>query len=105
MYYSAFVLLVTGLLMWFPESVSARAHWLMPIVVFLHSVAALVTIGAFMIHIYMGIFFVSGGLHGILYGRVPVSWARAHHRLWFERLQREDRSRTPGGSVRPGADD
>ena len=105
MYYSAFVLLVTGLLMWFPESVSARAHWLMPIVVFLHSVAALVTIGAFMIHIYMGIFFVPGGLRGIMFGRVPMAWARAHHRLWFEKLQREGRSRLPGSGSRQGADD
>jgi formate dehydrogenase subunit gamma len=105
MYYSALALLVTGLIMWFPELVSSRAHWLMPVVVFLHSVAALVTIGAFMIHIYMGIFFVSGGLHGILWGRVPVSWARAHHRLWLEKMQREDRSRISSTTFNPGADD
>lgn len=105
MYYSAFVLLITGLLMWFPESISARAHWIMPIVVFLHSAAALVTIGAFMIHIYMGIFFVSGGLRGIMFGRVPVAWARAHHRLWLDKLQRDDRSRGSSTGARPGAGD
>ena len=37
-------------MMWFPETVSARAHWLMPIVVFIHSAVALVTIAAFIIH-------------------------------------------------------
>jgi formate dehydrogenase subunit gamma len=77
----------------------------MPIVVFLHSAAALVTIGAFLIHIYMGIFFVSGGLHGILWGRVPVSWVKAHHRLWYEKMQREDRSRISSTAFKQGADD
>jgi formate dehydrogenase subunit gamma len=93
MYYSTLLLFVTGLLMWFPELVSLKAHGLLPIVVFLHCAAALVTLGAFMIHVYMGVVFVAGGLQGILWGHVPIRWAKAHHRLWFERVQREDRSR------------
>jgi formate dehydrogenase subunit gamma len=95
MFYSTLVLIITGLLMWFPELVSLKAwgHSLMPVVIFLHCTAALVTIAAFMIHVYMGIVFVSGGLQGILWGHVPVSWAKTHHRLWFEKVQREDRSR------------
>jgi formate dehydrogenase subunit gamma len=105
MFWGTLVLLITGVLMWFPELVASRAHALLPLVVFLHCAAALVTIGAFMIHVYMGLFFVSGGLHGILWGRVPVSWAKAHHRLWYEQMQREDRSRISSTSFRPGADD
>jgi formate dehydrogenase subunit gamma len=93
MFYSTLVLVITGVLMWFPELVSLKAHGLMPLVVFLHCAAALVTIAAFMIHVYMGIVFVSGGLQGILWGHVPVRWARTHHRLWYEKVQREDRSR------------
>jgi len=93
MYYSTLVLIVTGLLMWFPELVSLKAHGLMPLVIFLHCVAALATIGAFIIHVYMGIVFVSGGLQGILWGHVPVNWAKAHHKLWYEKVKREDRSR------------
>src|SRR5689334_11441599 len=95
MYYSALVLVVTGLVMWFPELVSRNpiGHSLMAAIVFLHVVAALVTIAAFMIHVYMGVVFVSGGLQGILWGHVPIRWAKAHHRLWFEKVQREDRSR------------
>ena len=105
MFWGTLVLLITGVLMWFPELVASRAHALLPIIVFLHCAAALVTIGAFMIHIYMGLFFVSGGLHGILWGRVPVSWAKAHHRLWYEQMQREDRSRISSTSFTQGADD
>jgi formate dehydrogenase subunit gamma len=98
MFYSTLLLVVTGVLMWFPELVALKAHGLLPLIVFLHCVGALATIGAFLIHIYMGLFFVSGGLHGILWGRVPVSWAKAHHRLWYEKMQREDRSRISSSS-------
>ena len=98
MFYSTLLLVVTGVLMWFPELVALKAHGLLPLIVFLHCVGALATIGAFLIHIYMGLFFVSGGLPGILWGRVPVSWAKAHHRLWYEKMQREDRSRISSSS-------
>ena len=93
MYYSTLVLIITGVLMWFPELVSLKAHGLMPVVIFLHCTAALFTIGAFLIHVYMGVVFVSGGLQGILWGHVPISWAKAHHRLWYEKVKSEDRSR------------
>jgi formate dehydrogenase subunit gamma len=73
-------------------------HWVLPVVVFVHVMSALVTIAAFMIHVYMGLFFVAGGIHGILWGRVPVEWAKAHHRLWYEKLLKEDR-----GSIAPGS--
>lgn len=91
MFWAAIVLLVTGLVMWFPESIPRSAMWIRPIVVFLHVVAALVTIAAFLIHVYMGIFFVSGGFQGILWGRVPVSWAKMHHRLWYDKMVKNDR--------------
>jgi formate dehydrogenase subunit gamma len=96
MFYGALVLLITGVVMWFPEKMPRGVHGLLPVIVFLHVVAALATIAAFMIHLYMGILFVSGGLHGILWGRVPVSWAKTHHRLWFDKMMAEDRDRITG---------
>src|SRR6266567_4749764 len=93
MYYSTLVLIVTGVLMWFPELVSLKAHGLMPVVIFLHCTAALFTIGAFLIHVDVGVVFVSRGLQGILWGHVPIAWAKAHHPLWYEKVKSEDRSR------------
>jgi formate dehydrogenase subunit gamma len=97
MYYGGLGLLITGAFLWFPELFAngrlRSFHWVMPIMVFLHCVSALFTIAGFLIHIYMGLFFVSGGLHGILFGRVPVSWAKAHHRLWYEKVAGGDRDR------------
>ncbi|HEX7285859.1 MAG TPA: formate dehydrogenase subunit gamma [Candidatus Angelobacter sp.] len=96
MFWGGIILFLTGIVMWFPELVPRSAHWVLPIVVFLHCVGALATIGAFIIHLYMGIFFVSGGLHGILWGRVPVSWAQTHHRLWYDKMLKEDRQSVRG---------
>jgi formate dehydrogenase subunit gamma len=86
MLWSSVVLLITGLMMWFPETISARAHWLMPIVVFIHSLVALVTIAAFIIHVYMSIWMTPGSMKAMIEGKVSTRWARAHHRLWFERI-------------------
>jgi len=93
MFYGASILLLTGLVMWFPELMPRKAHWVLPPVVFLHCVGALATIGAFIIHVYMGIFFVQGGLHGIIFGRVPTAWVRAHHPLWLQKAIKENRTR------------
>jgi formate dehydrogenase subunit gamma len=91
MFWGAIILIVTGIVMWLPEYIPQSLMWIRPIVVFLHVVGALVTIAAFMIHVYMGVFFVSGGFQGILWGRVPVSWAKAHHRLWYDKMLKDHR--------------
>ena len=89
MFYCAIILLITGIIMWFPELIAGKAHWLLTIIIPIHAAAALVTIGAFIIHIYMGILMVPGGLKGILYGRVSEEWAAHHHRLWYQKIKKQ----------------
>ena len=79
----AILLLLSGIVMWIPERLP---RGLRPVAVTIHEIAALVTIGAFIIHLYMGIFLVPGSLHAIVRGIVSRGWARAHHRLWYERI-------------------
>jgi formate dehydrogenase subunit gamma len=79
------VLLVTGTIMWIPEYLPRSLNLLRAGAIVVHEVAALVTIGAFIIHVYMGVFVVPGGFRAILHGYVSREWARAHHRLWYER--------------------
>jgi formate dehydrogenase subunit gamma len=103
MFYGMLGLLITGLFMWFPEIVvhkPLQMHWIMPVMIFLHVVSALVTIAAFIIHVYMGLFFVSGGLQGILWGRVPGKWAKYHHALWFQKTAGQGK----GNRASKGAD-
>jgi formate dehydrogenase subunit gamma len=58
---SAFVLLLSGLVLWFPGSIPAEAAIVRQIAVLVHAIAALVTIGAFIIHVYMGVVVVPNG--------------------------------------------
>jgi len=80
MYYGALLLLISGAFVWFPEYTPI---WLRAPMIVLHECAALATIGAFIIHIYMSLFTVPGGLHAMLTGYVSRGWARAHHLLWY----------------------
>jgi formate dehydrogenase subunit gamma len=79
-------LLLSGLVMWFPEYVPWSLRGLRYAAVITHELAALITIGAFIIHVYMGLFMVPGGFRGIVLGYVSPQWARTHHRLWFNRI-------------------
>jgi formate dehydrogenase subunit gamma len=80
------LLLVSGIVMWFPGYMPAGLRWLRPVSVMLHEIGALITIGAFIIHVYMGLFVVPGGFRAIVHGYVSRGWARANHRLWYDRI-------------------
>ena len=83
----ALALLMSGLVLWWPN-VFAAAAWngLRQAAILTHAVAALVTIGAFIVHLYMGLAVVPGGLDAILHGEVSEGWARAHHPLWADEV-------------------
>ena len=83
MLFAGLVLLATGLAMWFPASLPLA---LRPLMILLHVSAALVTIGAFIIHVYMGTAVVRGGFTSIIRGEVSPAWARTHHRLLYHRV-------------------
>lgn len=77
------LLLLSGLLLWFPDSISPGLRYLGVVV---HVVAALVTIGGFIIHVYMSTAMVRGSFTAMVRGYVPAAWARFHHRLWYEQV-------------------
>jgi formate dehydrogenase subunit gamma len=83
MLFGGLVLLLTGLAMWSPETLPLAVR---PFMNLLHASAALVTIGAFIIHVYMGTAMVRGGFTSIIRGEVSPAWAKTHHRLWYNRV-------------------
>ncbi len=87
MFYSTIALLITGVIMWFPEVIAPKASWLMRIVIPVHVAAALITIGAFIIHVYMGVLMVPGSFKVIVLGHDDDAWARQNHRLWFDKVK------------------
>jgi len=66
---SGFVLLLSGLVLWFPHYVPASAAVVRQAAILVHAISALITIGAFIVHIYMGVAVVPGGLKAIVNGR------------------------------------
>jgi len=86
MYWGTFLLLISGLVLWFPEYIPFRVAWIRSLAAITHECAALITIGAFIIHLYMGLFLVPGSTMAMVRGRVPAAWARVHHRLWYNRV-------------------
>jgi formate dehydrogenase subunit gamma len=72
---SAFVLLTSGLALWFPQSLPATVR---QIAILVHVITALVTIGAFIIHVYMGVVVVPNG-QAIVIGGSTSDRAAARH--------------------------
>ena len=88
MYYGTLGLLVSGVAMWFVNDIPAGLAFVRPLAVLIHAVSALVTIGAFLIHVYMGTAMVRGGFNSVIRGEVSADWAKLHHRLWYEKVTR-----------------
>ena len=86
MSYGIILLLISGLGLWFVEGIPWSLRWLRYLAVTIHVIAALATIGGFIIHVYMGTAMVRGGFTSIIRGEVSEDWARTHHRLWYEQV-------------------
>lgn len=80
---SAFFLLLSGVVIWFPE-VMPRALRLTALL--LHPVCAAVSIGGIIVHVYMSTMAVPGALDAMVHGRVTPGWARSHHGKWFRQV-------------------
>jgi formate dehydrogenase subunit gamma len=89
MLWAGILLLLSGLVLWFPEKIPWNLRWLRYTAILLHVCAALVSIGAFIIHVYMGTAMVRGGFTSIIRGEVSPAWAKMHHRLWYDEVTRE----------------
>ena len=82
---AALVLLVTGLVLWFPgelpRSLSTAA-------ILIHPPAAVFSIAGIIVHIYMGTAAVPGAFRGMIHGWVRRDWAASHHPRWYREISR-----------------
>ncbi len=85
-FFGGMVLLLTGLVLWFTDSLPWSLRWLRYIAVILHPVAALVTIGNFMIHVYMGVFAERGAFGSVIRGDVSMAFAKRYHPSWYKEI-------------------
>ncbi len=81
-------LLITGLPLWFPGVLTGGWNQFARL---LHHAVFLLTVGGFIIHVYMSTVMLPGTMPGMTGGRVTRAWAAWHHPSWF-RKQGADRS-------------
>ncbi len=86
MWIGGILLLLSGLGLWYVEYIPWSLRLLRYAAILTHVVAALVTIGGFIIHVYMGTAVVRGSFNAVIRGEVSEAWAKTHHRLWFNEL-------------------
>jgi len=89
MFYGVILLLLSGFVLWFVESIPWSSRWLRYLAVAVHVAAGLATIGAFIIHVYMGTAMVRGSFTSMIRGEVSSAWAKTHHCLWYEQVTKE----------------
>jgi formate dehydrogenase subunit gamma len=84
---------LSGIVMWFPELMPRSFHWILPLVVFVHEGAALLTFGLVIIHAYMGTVIVPGSWRAITVGYVSRGWGMLHHPLWYKKVTEQEPSK------------
>jgi formate dehydrogenase subunit gamma len=76
------LLLITGLPLWLPGVLSGGWNQVARL---LHHVLFLLTIGGFIIHVYMSTTMFPGTFGSMTSGRVERRWAAFHHPRWFRK--------------------
>lgn len=79
--------IVTGFILDFPNFGQIRGT--MQIAHIFHAALAVVWISFAFGHIYIGTIGTEGALEGMTKGEVSVEWARQHHDLWYQEIQRK----------------
>jgi len=80
------LLLLSGLVLWFPEYIPWSLRYLRYIAVLVHASSALLTIGLFLLHVYMGVFAERGALDSMVHGDVSMNFVKRYHPGWYEEL-------------------
>ena len=94
---AASLLLVSGMVLWWPDTMPRPLRLA---AVLAHPLAAIAAIGGIIVHIYMGTAAVPGAFRGMIQGWVKPEWARFHHPKWRREVEmrRATRSRSADGS-------
>ena len=83
---SGVVLLATGVVLWWPETMP---RVLRETAILVHPMAAVISLGGLIIHIYMGTAAVPEAFRGMIQGWVKPGWAASHHPKWHREVRRQ----------------
>lgn len=79
------LLFASGIVLWLPESM---ARGLRLAAILIHPIAAVISIGAIIVHVYMGTVAVPGAFRAMMRGWVRPGWAATHHPKWYRRISK-----------------
>src|SRR5260370_21705854 len=92
-FWCGILLLLSGLVLWFPHLIPWSLRYLRYAAVLIHASCALLTIGFFIIHVYMGTAMERVAFGSSIRGGVSKGWAERDQRTWYEPLLRQAASR------------
>ena len=85
-FWCGILLLLSGIVLWFSEYLPWSLRFLRYISVLVHPAAALLTIGLFLIHIYMSVFAERGAFGSVIRGDVSQAFAKRYHPGWYKEI-------------------
>ena len=92
-FWCGILLFLSGVVLWFPHWIPWNLRFLRLLAVIIHPVAALITIGLFIIHVYMGTLMERGAFGSVIRGDVSTEWAKRYHGIWYDQVTRENSPR------------
>ena len=93
-FYGVILLLLSGIALWYTEALPWSLRFVRYAAILIHASVALITIGLFLIHVYMSAILEEGSLTSMIHGKVTSAWAWTFHRSWYDQVSRGTR-RTP----------
>jgi formate dehydrogenase subunit gamma len=92
-FWCGILLLLSGLILWFPQLIPWNLRYLRYFAVIVHPAAALISIGLFIIHVYMGTAMERGAFGSVIRGDVSRAWAKRYHGVWYEQVMKDSAAR------------
>jgi formate dehydrogenase subunit gamma len=90
-FYSVILLLLSGIALWYTEALPWSLRFVRYAAILIHASVALITIGLFLIHVYMSAILEEGSLTSMIHGKVTSAWAWTFHRSWYDQVSRGSR--------------
>jgi formate dehydrogenase subunit gamma len=87
MLYSIILLVLSGVVLWLTQAVAWDMRFLRFAAILIHSSVALITIGLFLIHVYMSAIMEEGSFGSMVQGKVTRAWAWTFHRTWYDQVK------------------
>jgi len=90
-FYGVILLLLSGIALWYTEALPWSLRFVRYAAILIHASLALITIGLFLIHVYMSAILEEGSLTSMIHGKVTSAWAWTFHRSWYDQVSRGSR--------------